>query len=224
VVGGSVVWLGSVCFGCVCFGSLAWAGAPGAGASDVPEGSPPQGGMAGHFHDASLLMLAVAVNDKGGAKDLAKDLASDKTAPSPLREAAKRVVGKVGNPEKASAAVAQLARTCANCHLAGARGPAPHDTTAVPGDDPTERHIMAAMFTWIGLVTPIEQPYLLGLEELLPPVFIESDEEVQEAAEMLRGWVEEARVATSWAERTELYGKVLATCAECHDRARVISR
>lgn len=200
---------------------LSWLGGDADGKEPAEE---PPAGMAGHFHNAALLMMAVAVNDKGGAKNLAKDLATDKAAPIPLRDAAKRVVGKVGNREKGAAAVAQLARACANCHIAGSRGPVPHDTAEVPGEDPTERHIMAAMFAWIGLVTPLEQPYLLGLDELLPPVFIESDDDVQQAADELRGWVEEARAATSWADRTELFGKVLATCAECHDRARVISR
>ena len=185
---------------------------------EVPDG------MAGHFHQASLLMLAVAVNDAKGAKAYAKDLATNKAAPTPLRDAAKAVVGKTGNATKASKAVADLARTCANCHLAGARGPIPHDTTAVPGADPTEQHIMAAMFAWIGLITPIEQPYLLGLDELLPPVFIESDERVQEVADRFKGLVDSAREAESWAQRTAVFGDVLTTCADCHDRAGVRAR
>ncbi|MEZ5397902.1 MAG: hypothetical protein R2724_34760 [Bryobacterales bacterium] len=205
-------------------GALVWlVAAPAAAGGKEAEPEVPVG-MAGHFQQASLLMLAVAVNDDRGAKDLAKDLAGNKAAPSPLREAAKRVAGKVGKAEKVSPEVAQLARTCANCHLAGGHGPQPHDTAVVPGDDPTEKHIMAAMFAWIGLVTPQEQPFRLGLQELLPPVFIESDAEVHEAADTLRGWVEEAEQASSWDERADLFGHVLATCAECHERARVVSR
>jgi cytochrome c553 len=178
-------------------------------------------GMAGHFNQAALTMLAVAVNDDRGAKDHAKLLSKDKAAPEPLRDAAKVVVGRIGNPDKAAAAVADLASSCANCHLAGARGPLPHDTEVVPGDTPTDRHIMAAMFIWIGLVTPVEQPFLLGLEELLPPVNLESDERVQEAALAFRDQVDEAKAAESWDARSEVFGAMLAVCAECHRKAGV---
>jgi hypothetical protein len=194
---------------------------PAADEPAVEAPAPELPGMAGHFHRGALLMLAVAVNDRTGARDLAKQMATDKAAPSPLREAAKRVVPRVGNPERAGPAVAELGWACAQCHLAGSRGPVPHDTAEVPGADPTERHIMAAMFTWIGLVTPVEQPYVLGLEELVPPVFLESDDRLRALADRLRDAADQAREAESWAQRTEQFGQVLATCAACHREAGV---
>src|SRR5687768_4804479 len=62
-------------------------------------------GMAGHFQQATLAMLAVAVNDLDEARDLGFQMSKDKMAPAPLRAAAKDVY-KAKTISKAAPAVA----------------------------------------------------------------------------------------------------------------------
>lgn len=178
-------------------------------------------GMAGHFQDGALTMLAVAVDDRKGAKVHAKALASSETAPQPLRDAAKALLADLGKPEQSGPAVADLVGACAKCHLAGGRGPDPHDITVVPGGSAVDRHIMASMFVWIGLVTPLEDPYLLGLDELLNHIDLESNDGVREVAATFGTLVNNAKAASSWAERREKFGTMIPVCVECHDRAGV---
>lgn len=177
-------------------------------------------GMAGHFERAALTMLAVAVGDTEGAKTYAKELARDTLAPTNLRSSA-REIAKGGRIERLTASTGDLAQTCAECHLAGGRGPVPSVTQSVPGDNGAERHIMAAMFIWIGLVTPLDQPYQLGLDELLPPIDTTSNPEFKALAAAFSAQVARARAAKSWDERTLVFGEMLQVCAGCHDAAGV---
>jgi mono/diheme cytochrome c family protein len=177
-------------------------------------------GMAGHFERGALTMLAVAVGDTEGARLIAKQLARDETAPANLRAAA-RDVSRTSRLERAAPAVGVMAQTCAECHVAGARGPVPQGTSAVPGETGVERHIMAAMFIWIGLVTPLDQPYQLGLDELLPPVDTTSSPELQALAALFSQRVTTAREAKSWDERTVVFGEMLQVCSSCHLAAKV---
>lgn len=176
--------------------------------------------MAGHFERAALTMLAVAVNDLDEARGLAKELSKDATAPTNLRAAAKGV-SRASKMERAAPAVGAMAQTCAECHIAGSRGPVPVGTTTVPGSTGVERHIMAAMFIWIGLITPLDQPYQLGLDELLPPVDTTSSPELQALAALFSQRVASAREAKSWDQRTVVFGEMLEVCAGCHLAARV---
>lgn len=181
-------------------------------------------GMAGHFQEAALAMLAVAVDDRKGAKDHIKELATSDVAPGPLRDAARDALTRIKKVDSSGPAVAELVTACAKCHLAGGRGPEPRDTDVIPGATAVDRHIMASMFIWIGLVTPIEQPFLLGLDELLPHVDLESDEGVQEVADTWVTLARNARAAKSWAERRDTFGNMLVVCVECHERAGVTGR
>lgn len=177
-------------------------------------------GMAGHFELAALTMLAVAVNDIDGARTHAKTLSQNDAAPTNLRATA-RNVSRAGKIERIAPEIGRMAQTCAECHLAGSRGPIPHDTLTVPGSNGTERHIMAAMFIWIGLITPLEQPYQLGLDELLPPVDTTSSPEFTAIAAMFSSQVASAREAKSWDQRTAVFGEMLQVCSRCHLAAHV---
>jgi hypothetical protein len=185
--------------------------------AQVPEAKT---GMAGHFERGALTMLAVAVSDMEGARSIAKELSRDSSAPTNLRAAA-RDVSRSGKVERAAPAVGEMAQTCAECHIAGSRGPIPQGTDSVPGETGAERHIMAAMFIWIGLVTPLDQPYQLGLDELLPPVDTTSSPELQALAALFSQRVTAAREAKSWDERSVVFGEMLQVCASCHLAAKV---
>lgn len=191
-------------------------------AARAEEPSPPTG-MAGHFQDAAMAMLAVAVEDKKGAKSHTKSLATSSVAPQPLRDAAKELLGELGKPEDAGPALADLVGTCAKCHLAGGRGPEPHDLEMIPGGNGVERHMMATMFVWIGLVTPLEQPWELGLDNLLSHVDLESSEEVRAVGQTFSSLVHNAKAAGSWAERREKFGAMVPLCVECHEAAGLTS-
>lgn len=173
-------------------------------------------GMAGHFQDAALTMLAVAVDDKKEARAHAKALATSPTAPEPLREAAQDLLGDLGKAERAGPAVADLVGACAKCHLAGGRGPEPVALAEIPGASPVDRHVMASMFVWIGLVTPLQEPWDLGLDRLLEPLDTESSDAVRASAETFTTLVHNARAAKSWAERRDKFGTMLPACVECH--------
>ena len=176
-------------------------------------------GMAGHFQDAALMMLAVAVDDKKAARAHTKSLATSDVAPAPLREAAQDLLGSLGKAERAGPAVADLVGACAKCHLAGGRGPEPTEVSEVPGASAVDRHVMASMFVWIGLVTPLEQPYALGLDALVRDLDTNSNDAVRASAETFHTLVLNAKAARSWAERRDKFGTMLPACVECHELA-----
>ncbi|MEQ1504158.1 MAG: hypothetical protein ABMB14_18085 [Myxococcota bacterium] len=176
-------------------------------------------GMAGHFEEAALTLLAVAMNDEDGARAHAKALIKAETAPEQLQNAARAVMAKIGNPKQSGVALAELAETCATCHRSGGRGPRPHDTDVVPGSNPIDRHVMASTFLWIGLITPAEEPWKVGLAAIEPPVDPDaSNKRVDEMAETFSGLVEQARAAKAWDQRADLFGQMIPTCTECHLR------
>lgn len=185
-----------------------------------PADGDPGSVMIGHFQQATQIMLAVATNDTRDSRDLAKDLARVKGVPANLEDAAK-AVSRERKPEKAAEAVGLLARTCAECHVASGRGPRPTGMEAVPGTSARERHVYAALFTWIGLVTPLPSAWDLGLQEALPPVDLDSGEELQAALQTFRTRAENSLAATSLQRRAESFGPLIEACASCHAAARV---
>lgn len=195
-----------------------WALLVGLARADEPPPPPP--GMAGHFQAVTLAMLSVAVDDIDAAREQGQVIAKDKMAPTPLRAPAK-ALAKARTLEKAAPAVADLGRACAECHTAGRRGPNPHDTDQLPPGSPTDQHIAAATFIWIGLVTPHQRTYEVGLRYIVPPVDLDDDEALLQSADLFRESAEEALETPAWDERAELFGRMLLKCADCHAHAGV---
>ena len=176
--------------------------------------------MVGHFQDATVIMLSVVVGEVDSARAGAKTLSKVEEAPEGLREAAK-AVADCRKVSCAAPAVAALARTCAECHVATGQGPRPHGVDAVPGRNARERHIYASLFAWIGLVTPMEGPFTLGVNEAIPPVDLESPDELNALSTAFRARAAEALATSSLAERSAAFGRMVEACAACHEAAGV---
>jgi hypothetical protein len=91
----------------------------------------------------------------------------------------------------------------------------------LPEGSPIDQHIAAATFIWIGLVTPMQGPYEVGLRNIVPPVDLEDDDSVLQASDEFRETVESALATKPWDERAEVFGRLLLACAECHEQAGV---
>ena len=199
-------------------GALALAG----GKTEQAE-DPANPGMVGHFEAASYAWLSVAIDDMKGARKHAKELWERDTVPQQVRMQADvlRKCKKLscGGPE-----VGKLARTCADCHVKGGVGPRPSGMEGLPLLPPTEQHAVAAMYMWIGLVTPHERAYELGVEGAVPPIDLDSRQELFDAMQQFESIVARAETAQNWDDRATAFGDMLETCAGCHELAGVDKR
>jgi mono/diheme cytochrome c family protein len=182
-----------------------------------------QAGMVGHFEAASYTFLSVAIDDMKGVREHAKTLWEGDGVPQAVRMAAGEIRKcrklDCGGPE-----VAKLARTCASCHVQGGVGPQPSGMEALPQLPPTEQHAVAAMYMWIGLVTPHQRAYEIGLEGAVPPIDLDSRQELFDALQTFESMVARAQAAESWDARADAFGEMLQTCAGCHELAGVDKR
>lgn len=193
---------------------------PPAPAPEPAEAEAPESGeaslMVGHFVDATTIMLAVAVGRVDVARAHADTLAHATGADDTLVAAAQAVVD-CKKVSCAAPAVGQLGSACASCHLEAGKGPVPHDMGTIPGKDARERHIYAATFAWVGLVTPKQPTLLMGLSNVVPPVDrASSPKPVVEAADAFRERITAAVAAESLEDRATAFGGVLEACAACH--------
>lgn len=178
----------------------------------------PQNLMVGHFVEATTVMLAVAVNRVDVAKSHADRIVQTEGAPDPLVAAA-RAVTDCKKVSCAAEAVGRMGSTCADCHLTTGHGPIPHDMGTIPGNDARERHIYAATFAWVGLITPRQPTLLMGLSNVVPPVDRSSSpDKVVQAADAFRSSVGVAVAAESLDDRAEAFADVLQGCAACHEQ------
>ena len=137
-------------------------------------------------------------------------------------------------PDLVSAAheVGALARTCADCH-ARLTGPTRLDVRPAPSEERgregrMRRHVWAMSALWDGLVGNSEAPWRAGAavladgslaaSELVPPR--SRDPEIALSAASVRSLGTLAMAASDTGVRAKLYGDLLATCADCHARAR----
>ena len=186
--------------------AAAWAG-------DGPdEGSP---GMVGHFEEATFTMLTVAVGDVRRARKHAQSLALQDSVPMAVRTEATHL-RKCKNLECASDAVAGLARTCAECHVAGGVGPQPAGVVQLPLLPPQKQHAHAAMYMWIGLVTPHDQAFTVGLAGAVPPVDLDSPQALFDELQSFEQLVASTQALDAWDPRAEAFGDMLERCAGCH--------
>lgn len=184
---------------------------------------PAKQNMIGHFEAASFSAFSVAVGDVKEARRHAGELTAAEGITDEVLEAA-RAIEKCRDVECAAPAAAQLARTCAGCHVEGGEGPRPVGVEQLPRLGPDEQHAVAAMFVWIGIVTPHEQAYLTGLGGAVPPVDLDSPTKLLEMFDSFDDLVASATEARGWDERTGFMGQMFTTCADCHRLAGVDKR
>jgi hypothetical protein len=172
-------------------------------------------GMVGHFEQATYTMLTVAVGDVRRARKHARELSLRETVPMIVRTEATEL-NKCKTLDCASVAVGKLARTCAECHVAGGVGPQPSGVDKLPLLPPQKQHAHAAMYMWIGLVTPNEQAFTVGLAGAVPPVDLDSPQALFDELQTFEGLVREAQGLDAWDPRADAFGAMLQRCAGCH--------
>ena len=144
-----------------------------------------------------------------------------------LQQAA-RLTSTAESLDVAAMGVATMGRTCGECHRESGGGPA-----IPPATDPLERfesdrldermgrHMWASELLWEGLTGPSDAVWTAGAKTL-----VDAPDELDEALpehfdEQLRA-VKELGVAaggsSNLADRANVYGLLISTCAQCHSR------
>jgi cytochrome c553 len=143
-------------------------------------------------------------------------------------QAAARLTSQAETLDAAAMGVATMARVCGECHVANHGGPAipppPEKAPYVAADSVGERmgrHMWGAELLWEGLTGPSETSWNAGADTLIEAPE-ELDEQLPESFDTsLREVValgQAAKEATSLAKRADVYGLLIATCADCHSR------
>ena len=133
---------------------------------------------------------------------------------------------------QASRGTAQLAAACGSCHTAV--DATPTLMAALPrGENETlaghmRKHYRAADLLYRGLVVPSTDSWNVGADALTgDPVDLDlkrestPQPEIEALAQRLHDLAQQARQAEDLKSRSELYGQMLATCSECHQRQNV---
>jgi cytochrome c553 len=140
-------------------------------------------------------------------------------------EAASLRVAEAPDLAAASARVPAVAVACAECHMATGGGPAVTDT-----DVPAQRwvagqnmplHRWAVDWMWLGLLADSDDAWLRGARELdnqpLAPKFEGAPPNGMQTLEQLVYVIANKALTTdAQADRAELMGALLGTCAQCH--------
>ena len=128
----------------------------------------------------------------------------------------------------ASDLLARIAFQCGSCHQRFDGGPkverAPPWGSQRDLTERMRRHAWAAGRLWDGLLAPSDTVWLVGALELSStPLTPErtperiADEELVKLAESVHQMALEGLELEGRAARAQLYGRLLATCAECHE-------
>ena len=197
--------------------------------------------MREHFAKGAAMRDAVIRADLEGVRAPAKWLAEHPQDDLPaaaepnIREMQRLAAVVAAAPDLAQAArgVANLAAACGACHTAIQVTPTLMAT--VPrAEDKTlaghmRKHYRAADLLYRGLVVPSEHSWNLGAEVLTgDPVELELSQgpmakpEIEALAKRLHGLAEEAGKAGDAKARSEVYGRMLETCSECHQRQNIV--
>lgn len=218
---------------------LAWTqGAP------VPQ-SPPTSEvrprMREHFSKGAAIRDAVIRADLESVRAPAKWLADHPQEDLPesaqpnileMRRLAAEVAAAKDLPQ-AARGVARLAAACGACHTA--IEVTPTIMAALPRrEDETlaghmRKHYRAADLLYRGLVVPSEHSWNSGAAALAgDPAALElrrgptATPEIEALAKRLHGLAEEAGKAGDPKTRSEIYGRMLETCSDCHKRQKVV--
>ena len=186
-----------------------------------------------HYQQVGEIHNAVILGDAGATHAPARALANaphtygaEAEMAWDLMRAEARVIQAQDQVDDIARSVARMGMACGACHLAMDRGP-----TMRPGEPPPSsrepgahmaRHQWAMDRLWEGLVGPSLPAWAAGAGALgsgaldLGPGTRPT--EVERLAEQVHELGDSARHASGWAERAEVYGTLLQSCAQCHER------
>ncbi|MCW5812624.1 MAG: hypothetical protein KIT84_16465 [Labilithrix sp.] len=176
---------------------------------------------------------ALVRGDVEGARRNARDLAARATIDGGSAEVVEGTSAMRAAAEQvAAAAMGALAQTCADCH-ARLAGPVRLEAGWPPRREPDRRaqmlrHAWAMNALWDGLIGNSEPPWREGAAVLADPAIAAKElvpkKTTTPEIDALRGSVEHlgarAAAASDTGVRATIYGELLATCADCHARAR----
>jgi len=195
--------------------------------------------MEGHYEVAILSQDALIQGDLEKVRSrLARIVKQELPASAPqswgpyhtrLHEAA-RSASRISSLESAGSVMGDVAEACGACHAALGVGniyywPAPPDQ-----DDKFKTamrtHQWAVERLWEGVTGPFEEAWPRGAEALAVIRLFEDDGDtvkgsLQAREDELRDMGRKAKATTGLHERAVIYGRLLATCAGCHQEAGV---
>jgi cytochrome c553 len=223
-------------------GSVAWSQDTAAPPNQVPGQPAPtvRPRMREHFTRGAEIRDAVIRADLEAVRAPARWLADHPQEDLPLsaqphiaemqRLAAE--VAAASDLVQAARGTARLAAACGSCHTAV--DATPTLMAALPrGENETlaghmRKHYRAADLLYRGLVVPSTHSWNLGADALTgDPVELDlkrgstPQPEIEALAQRLHDLAQLARKAEDSKSRSELYGQMLATCSECHERQNV---
>jgi cytochrome c553 len=142
------------------------------------------------------------------------------------------VVAKAADLPQAARGMAQLAAACGACHTAASVTPTL--LAAIPrGEDASltgqmRKHYRAADLLYRGLVVPSDHSWNRGADaltgdpaELALKLGAAAKPGVEALSKQLNELAQEARKAADPKSRSDVYGRMLATCSDCHKQQNV---
>jgi len=196
-----------------------------------PESPPKAIPMAEHFVQAEEIRDAVIAGKLAETRNPANWLLENITAEDmpvrwrvhvpKVRRSAKKIA-ETESLEDAAIAAGKLAAACGECHADIGIAIAPPDRPSPLTDDTAfaqmGRHAYAAERMWDGLVGPIDEAWVEGATMMrdAPLHGDAAPDTVKELATQMHALATEA-VEVSPGARGKAYGKIIATCAACHE-------
>lgn len=191
--------------------------------------------MAEHFLQITAIKDAVVAGDLAATKEPAKWLTEELVADDlPLRwrshvPAVKRAAQGVidaSDLEAAAYATAEAAAVCGQCHQETEIELQP-STEPDPLKDDTQfaymgRHAWGASRMWDGLVAPSDEEWQRGIKAFMEAPLHAKDapEELTKLANRVHGIAATAASQTEPADRAGHFAALIATCADCHEKAK----
>jgi mono/diheme cytochrome c family protein len=184
--------------------------------------------MSEHFVKALELQLAVIAGDPAAVKRAGTAVAVRKqderypAAAEPFLDEIRRQGLRAATAptlEDAAAAVGSLAVACGSCHTATGGGP--KDVMPAPPAEPDmAKHLFGAYWMIHGLQAPDERAWVGGAEALAaaPLVPESAGGSVDGLDEKVHALAAQAATTTEPAARAAVLGKLLVSCAPCHQK------
>jgi cytochrome c553 len=213
--------------------------------TDAPEAAADSAlsdSMREHFELATAAHDALLHGDLPGFREEMASLGEARLPPGSSRsrvtlhkalEAAAIGASQARDIDAAGAALGPVVLACGTCHSELGKGPRYEVEKPTEGANALQTamlgHEWATERLWEGITGPSDAAWLLGAEALSrTDVFGDQGEAVmisefvRERERHLRSIGEQAREAEGLEARAGLYGRLLATCAECHQAIRVL--
>lgn len=131
--------------------------------------------------------------------------------------------------ERAGAVMAAVVEACGVCHSSLSTGPVYQKPEPATADNPVHatmrKHQWSTERLWEGVTGPLDEAWERGaLAVAETELFTAADTSasLREREAAMRALGKEAGAAATLGDRAKFYGRLLASCAGCHDEAKVV--